>query len=63
VLPLPKQISLTKKVIANSISALEMDFKRSDTAIAVGSYTIGKEKLFISMAQHFGCKIYVSANK
>lgn len=42
---------------------MKNDIQRGDTAIIVGSYTIGKERLFIAAAQHYNCKIYVDSHK
>eukprot|EP01126_Amoeba_proteus_P043614 TRINITY_DN4797_c0_g1_i1.p1 TRINITY_DN4797_c0_g1~~TRINITY_DN4797_c0_g1_i1.p1 ORF type:complete len:349 (-),score=51.96 TRINITY_DN4797_c0_g1_i1:214-1260(-) len=51
------------EAIRQCLQSLEEDFKRPDTVVAVGSYTIGKEKLFISMAQHYNCKVFVNDKK
>ena len=59
---LPSQEDAIREVI----KLIESDFKnykRKKILILVGSYTIGKEKIYMSIAKHFGLKIYVDGRR
>jgi len=51
------------QVIEKCLSVMAPDMARSDTVIVVGSYTIGKERLFVAAAQRYNVKIYVDNHK
>lgn len=51
------------EVIEKCLSIMSPEMSEPDTVIVVGSYTIGKERLFIAAAEKFKCKIFLSAEK
>jgi DNA cross-link repair 1A protein len=51
------------QIINQCIELIKNDVKRADTIILFGTYTIGKEKIFIEAALKYQCKIYVTTAK
>eukprot|EP01125_Pyxidicula_operculata_P006402 TRINITY_DN2222_c0_g1_i10.p1 TRINITY_DN2222_c0_g1~~TRINITY_DN2222_c0_g1_i10.p1 ORF type:complete len:618 (-),score=115.62 TRINITY_DN2222_c0_g1_i10:2242-4095(-) len=52
-----------QQVIDKCIEIIKPEISRPDTIIVVGSYTIGKERLFIAAGLHYDVKIYVHNEK
>ena len=59
---LPSQEDAIAAVISNIEEELTK-YSRKKILILVGSYTIGKEKIYMSIAKQFGLKVYVDTRK
>eukprot|EP00945_MAST-04E_sp_MAST-4E-sp1_P002244 g2244.t1 len=63
----PPQVQAVKSTISalerHGASALRGGRKRGKTLFLFGSYSIGKEKIFMACARHFGVKVHVTSAK
>ncbi|KAJ1901752.1 repair protein PSO2 SNM1 [Kickxella alabastrina] len=59
----PLQRSFVPKLDSTTIAGTNSGYKRNNILFVVGTYTIGKEKLFIEIACQIQSKIFVSKDK
>ena len=56
-------IESTIQVMENHMKSTRIDGMKCQTLYLFGSYTIGKERIYLSVAEHFGLKVYVDTKK
>ena len=49
--------------VAEKEMAISKKDQKNKTLFLFGSYTIGKEKIYLSVAEHFGMKVYVDSRR
>ena len=54
-------IERTKDLVRQNLADAAKDGKKN--LIAVGSYTIGKERIFLALAEMLDCKVWANAEK